>query len=117
VVLPASAAPWACGICLLPVPSNDVLAAARRNRDHACPFRSVFSRGACRIIAQPSPLSAPGAADEVAAAMEAGSRAKSFVIVNGTDRSTSAAAVMSVRSWRSTGLPWVRASHGPDDSK
>jgi hypothetical protein len=40
-------------------------------------------------MAQPSPLSAPCAADEVAAATDAGSRAESFVIVNGSDQPTS----------------------------
>jgi len=49
--------------------------------------------------------------------MEAGSRAESLVIVNGSDLRMASVAVMSVRSWRSTGLRLVRASHGPDDFK
>src|SRR4029077_18515515 len=59
----------------------------------------------------PKPLSAR-AAGVVAAAMEAGSRAESFVIVNGSDLRRASVAVMSARSWRSTGLPLVRASQG-----
>jgi hypothetical protein len=64
-------------------------------------------------MAQPFPLSAPCAADEVAATTEAGSRAESFVIVSGSDLRKASVAVMSVM----TGLPLVRASHGPDDFK
>jgi hypothetical protein len=48
---------------------------------------------------------------------EAGSRAESFVIVSGSDLRKASVAVMSVRSCRWTGLPLVRASHGPDDFK
>jgi hypothetical protein len=66
-------------------------------------------------MAQPSPLSAPCAVGEVAAATEAGTRVESFVIVNGSDLRTASVAAMSVRSCRSTGLPLVRASHRPDE--
>jgi hypothetical protein len=70
-----------------------------------------------RLMAQPSPFSAPCAVGEVAAATEAGTRVESFVIVNGSDLRTASVAAMSVRSCRSTGLPLVRASHRPDDFK
>ena len=36
---------------------------------------------------------------------------------NGWDLRRASVAVISARSWRSTGLPLVRASHGPDDFK
>ena len=52
-------------------------------------------------MAQPFPLSAPCAADEVAATTEAGSRAESFVIVSGSDLCKASVAVTSVM----TGLP------------
>jgi hypothetical protein len=54
------------------------------------------------IMAQPSPLSALCTANEVAVAIEAGSRAESFVIVNGSDLRTASVAVVSTRSCRST---------------
>jgi hypothetical protein len=55
-------------------------------------------------MAPPSPLSAPCTADQVAAATKAGSRAESFVIVNGSDQRRPFVAGMSARSWLSTGL-------------
>jgi len=76
-----------------------------------------FMLGQNNYVTTLPPLSAPCAADEVAAATEAGSRAESFVIVNGSDLRKASVAVMSVRSWRSTGLRLVWASHGPDDFK
>jgi hypothetical protein len=68
-------------------------------------------------MAHPSPLSAPCAADESAAATEAGSGAESFMIVNGSDLRKASLAVMSVRSWRSTGQPLLGGSYQPDDIK
>ena len=47
-----------------------------------------------RNMAQPFPLSAPCAADEVAATTEAGSRAESFVIVSGSDLRKASVAVI-----------------------
>ena len=48
--------------------------------------------------------------------MEAGSRAESFVIANGSDLRTASMAVTSVRSCRSTGLPLVGRAMGPTTS-
>ena len=64
------------------------------------------------IMAQPSPLSAPCAANEVAL-RPSSAQGESFLIVNGSDLRKASVAMMGVRSWRSTGLPLVRASHGP----
>jgi hypothetical protein len=68
-------------------------------------------------MSPPSPLLAPWAADEVAATTEAGSRAESFVIANGSDLRWAPPdrdehEVVAVDS-----IPLVRASHGPDDFK
>jgi hypothetical protein len=68
-------------------------------------------------MSPPSPLSALCIANEVVPAIEAGSRAESFVMASGSDLRTASVAVMSLRSWRSTGLPLVTASRGADDFK
>jgi hypothetical protein len=68
------------------------------------------------IMAQPSPTLAPCAADKIAAAVEASSGAESSVIVNGSHLRKASVPVMGATSRRSTRLPQVRASHGPEDS-
>jgi len=59
-------------------------------------------KGGRIIMSPPSPRSALCTANEVAAPMEAGSRAESFVNANGSNWSKPLAAVMSARSLRST---------------
>jgi hypothetical protein len=79
--------------------------------------RAGFAKMGKIIMSHPSPLSAPCAAGEVAIAAEAGSRAESCVIVNGSDLQKASVAGMSARSWPSSGLCLARASQGPDDFK
>jgi hypothetical protein len=61
-------------------------------------------------MAHRSPLSAPFAAYEVAVATEAASKAKSLMIVTGSDLRTAFPATMIVRSCRSSGLTLESAS-------
>ena len=68
------------------------------------------------IMSPPSPLSALCTANEVAVVMEAGPRAESFVIVNGSDQRKSSTAVRCLRPWRSTGRFWPRRVMGPTTS-
>jgi hypothetical protein len=77
--------------------------------------RSGYFRGQNNYVTT-SPLSAPFAAYEVAVATEAASKAKSLVIVTGSDLRAAFPATMIVRSCHSSGLVSVRASPGQTTS-
>ena len=67
-------------------------------------------------MAHPSPLSAPFAAYEVAVATEAASKAKSLVIVTGSDLRAAFPATMIVRSCHSSWVGFGKARQGPATS-